>query len=837
MDKQSWKQVVQVFNAVVDEPPARRGVLLDSLCAGNPLLRTEVDSLLAAHDADPDFLKSAPFAHETLDATPVDLEGSVIGAYRLVHRIAGGGMGDVYLAQRNVGGVDQTVAFKVVQRAAMSRAVLQRFLRERRILASLDHPHICRLLDAGVTEDGRPYLVMPYLEAALPITRFCDDHQLHVQQRVALFARVCQALNYAHQHLVVHADLKPDNILVTPQGEPMLLDFGISRLLSPTRDDVATTLLSGVRSRPLTPEFASPEQLRGESPTTASDIYSLGVVLFELLCGERPYEVDPQHTERALQQIALGSARPSARAANGATRRGTTANGLRRSLRGDLDNISSRAMHAEPTRRYGSAAALADDLERWSLGLPVSAHAPTAGYQLRKFVGRHRLAVAATSAALAGLMAFAITMTVLADRISRQAIALRQERDRAEVVVRFMTDLFNTTNPMLPEGGAPSAQQMLDRGIRQSASLAPEERITTLTVIGGAYIGLGQYEDARRALTEALSLQATDAHTLERAAMLRELATLEYRLDHLEKGDALAQQALAIAGALLSGDDLRLAPYLNAAGMTAMDSGRTEEAEQLLGRAIALRRARPGFEANQEYADSLRALGDVLHTVERFEEAEARYTEAVEVYERAAGPEFAMIAITLNNHSAMLRKQDRVEDALAGYRRARAIAAPSFGEQHPFVGVVTNNIARLCLRLDRVEEARRAFEQALATNRTAYPPGHPTLARSLDGLGESLFRLGQFATAVAPLREALAMFEESGRADTAEALETRLQLTQALLADGQRTAGLEALRIGVSKVWANMSADAPTRQLYQRYLDTQAIDPEALVPALAQHTS
>ncbi len=834
MDSQQWGQVVQAFNALVDLTATQRASLLDAVCGGDSGIRAEVESMLRAHDLDPDFLNGAPPLALPASPVAVDLEGSEIGAYRVLHRIGGGGMGDVYLAQRSLDQIEQTVALKVVQRAAATTPVLHRFLRERRILASLDHPHICRLLDTGVTADGRPYLVMPFLEAALPVTLYCDQQQLDIRSRVALFETVCAAVHHAHQHLVVHADLKPANILVTPHGQAMLLDFGISRLLRGESGDSQTTLMSADAPRPLTPEFASPEQLRGEMPSTASDIYSLGIVLHELLCGSRPYAVDPDSTERTLGRIERATPKPSTQCADAAIERATTAPRLRAMLRGDLDNIVAKALHPDPTQRYGSVSALGDDLRRWSHGLPVLAHAPSVRYQMRKFVGRHRLAVGSAALTLIALIGFATTVSVLALRINRQADQLRVERDRAESVVRFMADLFNTTNPMVPDGGAPSAEQMLDRGKRLSASLGEDERMTVLTVIGGAYTGLGLYEPARATLTQALQLPEARDGSLAHTAMLRELATLDYRLDHLEQADQAAQQAYASAQQLLAPDDLRLVPYLNTLGMTAMDSGRTEEAEALLRRAIALRQTTPGYDSNQDYAESLRALGDILHTVERFDEADAVYGEAIRVYTRSAGPDFPLIAITLNNQSAMLRKQGRIEDALNGYVRARDIAVKSFGLQHPFVGVVTNNIARLHLRLDQLDASRTAFAEGVEINRAALPSGHPTTARSLGGFGEALLLLHQPGAAVQPLRESFEVFEAAGRGDSAEALETLMLAAQALIESGDRAEGLVLLRRGTTRTWALFEPDHGTRKMYQTYIDSLSLDATQLLEPLPE---
>ena len=384
------------------------------------------------------------------------LEGQVIGPYKLIRKIGQGGMGAVYLASRDDDEYKKRVAIKLVKRGMDSEEVLNRFRHERQILASLDHPNIARLLDGGTTEDGLPYFVMEYIEGT-PVDTYCDERRLSINERLNLFRKVCSAISYAHQNLVVHRDIKPGNILVTSNGEPKLLDFGIAKLLNPElyAQTILTTALS---TRLMTPDYASPEQVRGRKITTATDIYSLGVVLYELLTGHRPYRIK-SYTQEEIERIICRETieKPSTainRVVTGKdgaqqtaitpeivseTREGQPEK-LRKRLAGDLDNIVLMAMRKEPERRYVSAEQFSEDIRRHLEGLPVIARKDTFAYRASKFIRRNKIGVAAAAA----FLILAVTATAL---IINQSIRASRERDKAQQVSRFLVELFNVSDP------------------------------------------------------------------------------------------------------------------------------------------------------------------------------------------------------------------------------------------------------------------------------------------------------------------------------------------------------------------------------------------------------
>jgi eukaryotic-like serine/threonine-protein kinase len=458
----------EVFDAVIDAAPEARAQRLAALTAGDDALRQAVERLLGAHDAAGTFLDDGPGAAGLLDAPAPAVVGRRVGAYEIVREIGRGGMGTVYLGVRVDDQYRKEVAIKLL-RAALDRDALHaRFARERQILASLDHPDIARLIDAGTTADGQPYLVMDLVDG-VPIDEHCERQQLPLEARLALFRRVCEAVHHAHRHLVVHRDLKPRNILVTADGSPRLLDFGIAKLLSPDEADGPGVTDTGLRV--MTPEYASPEQARGERVTTASDIYALGVILFQLLTGQRPYRLPSTRLDEIVRTICdTPAARPSTVAAPTITRR----------LRGDLDAIVLTALRKEPERRYGSAAQLAEDVRLHLAGHPIVARPDTWRYRASKFIRRHRVGAAAAALVAVSLVG-GLGVAVWQARVAREArVAAEAERARAERRFRDVRQLanrflfeFHDAIATLP-GSTPARKLVVSTAVQYLDGLASE---------------------------------------------------------------------------------------------------------------------------------------------------------------------------------------------------------------------------------------------------------------------------------------------------------------------------------------------------------------------------
>ena len=507
-DSGRWQRLDEIFAAAFKAEPGGRQQLLEELCDGDEQLRKEVEEILAAtHNAAAQgFLEADVFADGArLMAGNEIAPGTEIGSYRIVREIGRGGMGAVYLAERD--GFHQQVALKIIKRGMDTEAIVRRFVMERDVLASLNHPNIARLLDGGTTADGLPFIAMEYVEGEI-ITAYCDHKRLTIEERLLLFRKVCAAITYAHQNLVVHRDIKPSNILIGPNGEPKLLDFGIAKLLSP--DSFGATIdPTATGAHLMTPEYASPEQIRGEKISTSSDIYSLGVLLYELLCGYRPFSFKNRLASEVLQIIserqppAPSTAALTAEPVDGevkqtfspfavADKRSTKPARLQRRLLGDLDNIVLMALRKEPARRYQSVQQFAEDLRRHLEGLPVVARRATFSYRAAKFVERNRTATAfATLALLAVLAGLSIAIW--------QAVVARQQWERAE---RRSSEVRRLTATLLDElqkevgalPGSHRAQEQLSRvSIEYLDGLAQETNDpTTWRQLSEAHVLLGK---------------------------------------------------------------------------------------------------------------------------------------------------------------------------------------------------------------------------------------------------------------------------------------------------------------------------------------------------------
>ena len=540
-----WGRIESLFaEALARDEPARRA-FLRTACADDPALRDEVEAMLAAHER-PLGIEPRLLAGDDRARLPEPLLGVCVGPYRLLEPLGHGGMGSVWLAEHADGALDRKVAVKLVRlphTAEEARTLRRRFETERRILARLEHPGIVRLLEAGTAaaiaggEGGYPYFAMDYVPG-VPLTAYAEERHLPMAERLRLFMQVCDAVHHAHQRLIVHRDLKPSNILVTEdEGQPhvKLLDFGIARLLGD--EDEGATVLTETGLRPMTRAYAAPEQVRAEPATTATDVYALGVVLYELLTGVRPFD---DSTPIRLEQAILTETPP--RPSNAAVAV-PPVEPLR--LRGDLDAIVLTALRKEPSARYASAEALAADVGRTLAGLPVNARPPTAGYRLRSFVRRHRLGVAAAAAALLLLIAFTVALAV-------QQRAVTRERDTARATAAFLEELFGAADPLAGERqDTLRVTDLLARGAeRARIELADEPlvRARLLHAIGRAYVRLAAQAEAEAPLTEAIALARAEDDPATLASSLAELAAVRTVQWRLGEAEPLAREALALAG-------------------------------------------------------------------------------------------------------------------------------------------------------------------------------------------------------------------------------------------------------------------------------------------------
>jgi len=774
METTRWHEVDRLFAEALDRPPAERPAFLDAACAGDTALRQELEQLLAADEIGSHFLAGSPEELLRLTLDDREEEGN-LGPYRLLRRIGSGGMGTVYLARREDGHYQRDVAVKILRSGLESTEALHRFIAERQILARLDHPNIARLYDGGSTDDGRPYLVMELVEG-LPVDEYCDRHRLTIDQRLALFQKICSAVQHAHQNLLVHRDLKPANILVTPQGEPKLLDFGIAKRLAPESEDTVHKTRIGLRL--LTPRYASPEQVRGDAITTASDVYSLGVILYELLVGRTPYQLTaelPYERERVIceqepERPSLALFRPGGPEAPEveeiALDRRTRPQALAGRLRGDLDNIVLMALRKEPRRRYGSAAELAQDLEKHLQDLPVTARPDTLSYRTRKFARRHRAAVAAT--VTVALLAAASVTSLIA-----QGRQLAQERDKARYALSFLADTFKQADPYQARGETVTAREILDQGTaRISRELAgePDVQASVMDVIGEANLGLGRYKEAEPLLTRALALrrQIFGSDALEVAQSLEHLAALQTKRSSLENAESSLREALAIRRRRQGDGDLAVARTLDRLGEILVWQGAVpadaSEIEAIFEEALAIARQVEGPEGLL-MAETLINLADFRLEQGNYAAAEKLYREGLAVERKVMGDRDPRLYRDLSGFGVVLVQGGKYKEAEILLRSCLKTQREILGRTHPDVAETMHNLAMALHYPERYREAEMINREVLAMVRSYYGPTHWRVANALHNLGTDLAGQKRLPEAIALYEQSLEIRRQSGEED------------------------------------------------------------------------
>ena len=750
-DRERWERIDAILDAVLDLDPAARRVGVAAACGGDAGLQQEVEELLAAHSDAAAFMAqpAVECAAPLVAAIDRDVHGAgdqgvgrVVGRYRLVRQLGEGGMGVVWLAERIDGQVEQQVAIKLAKQGLHSEDARRRFLRERQILARLEHPAIAHLLDAGVTDEGTPFFVMERVGGE-PVTNHCREKGLTVEARLHLFLEICGAVQYAHRNLIVHRDLKPSNILVDDDARVKLLDFGIAKLLGGAEPapDAPPTIV-----RALTPEYAAPEQVYGDPVSISTDVYSLGVLLYELLAEERPYRLANNsmgEIERAiLDQVPLA---PSARAASA---------DRRRRLKGDLDRIVLKALQKSPERRYQSAEAFAADVRRHLDGLPVSAQGDALSYRARKFIGRHRVAVCAAALLILTLVGGLMTTTWQARRAAREA-------RKAETVKEFLKTVVSAADPMLVQGREPSMRQLLDAGaqrIETELQNEPDVQSEVAGLIAGIYHARGEYE-------QAVPLLQRD---LERRR----------RID--------GPRSLAVAGLLTQ---LAGARY---------EQGRYEEAGAMYESALDIEREKRGTRTPQ-VAELLWDLGGVMRNRGDLAAAEKLDTDALVIYIETKGDDSAEAAAVRESLAIVYNQDARFADALELQRPVLAWREKHLGADHPHTLTAKYNVAFYLQALGQSDAAVRLAEDVVRRQRRVLGTEHDALATSLRLYARGLDGLGRVDEALRAIAEARSIHAERFGDDHLQVAHDRtwqalVEAHAGRLADAEHDAR-EALRI------------------------------------------
>ncbi len=755
MTPERYQKIKALYEVAVACETTERTTLLDKACGDDQALRRAVESLLADRNEAKTFLETPAYRFVN-DRNDAKLQaGQRIGAYKLLQAIGHGGMGAVWLAQRADEQYQKRVAIKLIKRGMDTDEILQRFRYERQILASLDHLHIARLLDAGTTPDGLPYFVMEHIEGQ-PIDKYCDAHKLTTNERLQLFRTVCAAVQFAHQNLVVHRDLKPSNILVTEDGTVKLLDFGIAKILNPALFP-STVAPTALHERPMTPAYASPEQVRGAPISTASDVYSLGVILYELLTGHRPYQITstaPQEIERIVCNV---EPEPPSRKSEVGSRK---SEGRRRfaflpttdhrpsatSLRGDLDNIVLMALRKEAQRRYASVEQLAEDIRRYLTGLPIIAREDTFGYRVSKFITRNKTAVAVASLVSVLIVGFLVTTLVQSARIRRERDRAEAERAKAEKVSNFLVDLFKVNDPSESRGNSVTAREILDKGAQKIGSELndqPETQAKLMDTMGMAYDGLGLYPQALPLVEQALTTrqQMLGLKHPEVGDSLRSLAQVKFNQGEFEVAAEKSRAAVEVFRQAYGTEHLKVAQALSDLGLTLLFKGDAASAEPYSREAVTIMRKLPNLSADV-LLPPMSNFGNVLRQNRKFAEATPYQEEALALSRKARGDDHPDTIITLGGLALLLSDG---ENPAKDYARAETLSREALERgrrllpaEHPQTIYNLIDLGSILIKRDNAVAAETTLREASALAQKVLPPDHFRRIHAQHMLGRCL---------------------------------------------------------------------------------------------------
>jgi len=748
MSSDRWRVVDELFHRTVAQAVETRRAFLARECAGEDDLRRQVERLVIAHEAASDFM-STPAAGRALDlltAAEPSAAGAMVGPYRILRELGRGGMGTVYLAERADDQFHKHVAVKLITRGLDTEAVLRRFRDEREILAGLEHPNIARLLDAGTTVDGRPYVLMEYVDG-LPIDRFCEQQGLTVEARLELFLRVCAAVSYAHQRLIVHRDIKPSNILVTSDGAPKLLDFGIAKMLDAANSDDTRATMVG--ARPMTPEYASPEYMRGLPTTTLSDVYSLGVLLYELLTGQLPFQFDARTIEAIAHVLATADPlRPS-----------TVALGRRARLRGDLDTIALTALKRDRDQRYQSVDAVSEDVRRHLARRPILARKDAPWYRAVKFVRRNRVAAGAAAAIVVSLVGGFATSSWEAGRARRAEQIAKAVNGFLQDDLLAQASAQTQTTPGTGPDRDIKVRTALDRAatrIDGKFTGQPEVEAAIRQTIGTTYSELGLYTEAQSQMERALSLRqrvlgADDPDTL---TSMQELGELYIASAKYAQAQALLTPLLVSRRRTLGQDHQDTLRALN--DLAGVVNARADYPRAAVLRADVLDADRRVL--GREHPYTLIALSNLASTdsaLGKWSEAASLYQEAVETMKRVMGAAHPSTLASMNGLAVVYRNQGKYADAESLVRQVIDGRRQAFGGEHHDTLLAIYSLAAIDLAQGRYLDAEPLLSAGLETSRRVLPD-HPDTQNFVSGLAEVHWRRHDFAGAESLFMEAVA---------------------------------------------------------------------------------
>lgn len=731
MDQQQWKRINNIVDTALELTKEERDTYIQEQCKGDKQLIEKITTFIEAiEQSDTEgFLEdlsnyqqqlAQDILNEDIQKKDAALIGTTIDSYEVIDLIGHGGMGSVFLAKRADDTYEQQVAFKVLRRGLHTPSNVARFKRERQILAKLNHPNIAQLLDGGLTPEGLPYLVMEYVEGK-SLYEYCNQHSFSIEERIQLLRSICRAVQHAHKNAIIHRDLKPSNILVTEEGEVKILDFGIAKLLEP-EDPEQPLYQTQTGARLLTFSYASPEQIENGTITTATDIYTLGIVFHELLCGAHPFDLEGKKLTEIENVIRTKSPStpckrflqlPDDIRQKEAKYRHTNPTSLSQKLKGDLDAIVQKALRKEPEERYDSIEQFLEDLRRYKQSRPIIARKDTLRYKAKKFIKRHQSGLAATMGFIFLIVSF---VGIYTWRITQERNRARLQAEKAEETSEFLVNLFSASNPTETHGETVPVKSILEEGLNQIDQLGeqPEVQSQMLHTMGRVYTNLGEYDRAEMLLERALDIQTKINGELntEVASIYNDLGGLHQKAQEARQAEPYYAKALDIRKKILGPNDI-------------------------------------------QYAETLSDLGALMRYKENLDSAEVLYNRALEIRQNNLTPNHPDIANSLNNLGVLEKSKGNLETARQFYQEALKIRQNHFGNVHPKVANIKNNLAVLYRTLGMFNLAETYYTETLEIRKKIYGKNHPLTAQSLNNFAGFLVDRGNYDQAETHYRQAL----------------------------------------------------------------------------------
>ena len=791
MEYEEWKRLSHIFDRLLTQPPERRTDYLRSVYGKNPGLQKKMEGLLELYDKSEEFFEAHIQKNDVLfDEYKNFIEemesyddfytGQTIGRWQLTALLGRGGMGSVFKARRvDETEIQQLSAVKILHTSLLTPATTERFKLEQQILAGLKHPNIAGFIDSGITPEGVPYMVMEYVDG-LPLTEYCDKRSMTIKQRIDMFMIICRTIQFAHKNLIVHRDIKPENILVTEDGHIKILDFGIAKLLDPSIYEFSTVhTLPGMRMLSL--DYAAPEQISGENITTATDVYSLGVLFYRLTSGLLPFELDNQSI-RSFEKTILerepqipgkrfGSLGNYKERSLIAVNRKTSVSGLLKELTGDLGAIAAKALQKVPEDRYESAEALESDVKRYLTGMPILARTSTLGYRFKKFTERHWKEVASASLLtfvfLAMIAAYTVRITVEKDRAEAAVKQAGIELQKSEAIQNFLIDIFRNSDPYESRGNAVTALELLDEGaarIQMELDDQPEVKAAIMTTIGEVYNFLGVYDKAEELLKQALIIEQNsllpDAGKI--ADALHRLGLLRYYQLSYDEAVSLLQQSLKVRKEQLTsmGELQTLRRLQTAENLPGVQETKTPPPHEQINMPILAGKhvsaMPPGLtDVISSFAGTQSLLATILHETGHLQQADSLLRLAVSVRRHFDRP--LDLATSLNYHAMLLTDLGEYAEAENSYNEALALQKMTLDPTHPAVVGTLYNFGQLYWASGNYQKAKKLFEEVVESNRHIYGINHFEVALDLNMLGLVLMEMGEYDDARNAFEEALAI--------------------------------------------------------------------------------